>query len=605
MERKSTRKKKLPIGIESFEDIRTEGFYYVDKTGMIRELLESWGKVNLFTRPRRFGKSLNMDMLKTFFEIGNDRSRQLFEGTEIAEESELCETYMGSFPVVSVSLKGVNGHDFSMARELLCTLIGTEAMRFQYLLESDRLTDREKQQYEQLVTIDRTGQTSFVMSDAVLTGSLRMLSLLLEKHYEKKVIILIDEYDVPLAKASENGYYDQMVMLIRNMFEQALKTNASLQFAVMTGCLRVAKESIFTGFNNPKIFSITDVQFAEYFGFTDKEVRELLEYYEVMDAYDTVKEWYDGYCFGNRKIYCPWDVICYCQKLCVDRNAVPENFWSNTSGNDVIRHFIKEMGRGVTKGELENLIAGETVIREIHQELTYHSLYDSIDHIWSVLFVTGYLTQRGREDGDRYCLAIPNREIRKIYTNQIMTMFKEDVGKDGEALQAFCEALKNGDADGVEEQFSAYLEKTISIRDTFVRKETKENFYHGILVGILGFKGDWYVRSNRQCGDGYSDIQIRIDAENTGIVIEIKYAQRGKLEAGCREALEQIENKGYARRLWEEGMEHILKYGIACFRSRCMVMVETEHDPIDAIPDRAYSDGQNLHKLSGASQPSV
>ncbi len=570
-------RKKLPIGIENFEEIRTEGFYYVDKTGMVRELLENWGKVNLFTRPRRFGKSLNMDMLKTFFEVGNDHKKELFADMKIAEEPELCEAYMGKYPVVSVSLKGVNGSDFAMARELLCMLIGTEAMRFQYLLESDRLTDREKRQYEQLVMVDRTGQTSFVMSDSALTGSLKTLSLLLEKHYGKKVIILIDEYDVPLAKASENGYYEQMVMLIRNMFEQALKTNASLHFAVMTGCLRVAKESIFTGLNNLKILSITDRRFAEQFGFTDEEVRALLEYYDVMDAYDTVKEWYDGYCFGEKKIYCPWDVICYCDKLRADPGAGPENYWSNTSGNEVIRRFIEEMGRGVTKGELEKLVAGETVVKEIHQELTYNRLYDSVDHMWSVLFVTGYLTQRGREEGDLYHLAIPNREIRKIYTSQIMTMFKEDAGKDGEALQAFCSALKNGDADGVERQFSAYLYRTVSIRDTFVRKETKENFYHGILLGILGFKGDWYVRSNRQSGDGYSDIQIQIDGENTGIVIEVKYAQQGKLEEECRHALEQIGKKGYTKRLQEEGMENILKYGIACFRSSCKVAVERCH----------------------------
>lgn len=572
MERKAVRGTKLPIGIERFEKIRTEGFYYVDKTGLIKELLDNWGEVNLFTRPRRFGKSLNMDMLKTFFEIGC--KKELFEGLKIAGETDLCEVYMGQFPVVSLSLKGVNGSDYAMARELLCMLIGTEAMGFQFLLESDHLTEREKKQYEQLVTIDETGQTVFAMSDAALTGSLRTLSFLLEKHYGKKVIILIDEYDVPLAKASENGYYDQMVILIRNLFEQALKTNGSLQFAVLTGCLRVAKESIFTGLNNPKIHSITDIRFAEYYGFTDEEVKALLDDYGVSDAYQQTREWYDGYRFGNTEVYCPWDVICYCDKLRADKHARPENFWSNTSGNDVVRHFIEKMDRGVTRSELERLIAGETVEKEIHQELTYNRLYDSVEHIWSVLFVTGYLTQRGRGEEDRYALAIPNREIRKIYTGEIMHLFKEQVEHDGEALQAFCEALKNGDAQGVERQFSAYLERTISIRDTFVRKATKENFYQGILLGILGFKGDWYVTSNRQSGDGYSDIQIQIDREATGIVLEVKYAHHGDLEEECRNALEQIDKKGYTRRLSDEGMEHILKYGIACFRSRCRVMVK-------------------------------
>ncbi len=572
MERNIVRKKKLPIGIERFEKIRTEGFYYVDKTGFIRELLDNWGEVNLFTRPRRFGKSLNMDMLKTFFEIGC--RAELFDGLEIAEETALCEAYMGQFPVISVSLKGVNAHDFSMARELFCSLIGTEAMRFQFLLDSERLTEREKMQYEQLVTIDRTGRTVFDMSDAALTGSLKTLSLLLQKHYGKKVIILIDEYDVPLAKASENGYYDQMVMLIRNMFEQALKTNGSLQFAVLTGCLRVAKESIFTGLNNPKIYSITDVKFAEHYGFTDGEVRSLLEYYGVLDAYELTKEWYDGYRFGNLEVYCPWDVICYCDKLRADKDARPQNFWSNTSSNDVVRHFIERMDKGVTKSELERLVAGETVEKEIHQELTYNRLYDSMEHIWSLLFVTGYLTQRGRAEGDRYDLAIPNREIRKIYTDQIMTLFKKDVEHDGEALQSFCEALEKGDAEGVERQFCAYLEKTVSIRDTFVRKAVKENFYHGILLGILGFKGNWYVSSNRQCGDGYSDIQIRIDDRDMGIVIEVKYAHRGNLEAECQSALEQIDRNGYTKELQEEGIEHILKYGIACFKSKCRVLAE-------------------------------
>lgn len=574
MERKTVRKTKLPIGIERFEKIRTEGFYYVDKTDFIRVFLDNWGEVNLFTRPRRFGKSLNMDMLKAFFEIGC--RAELFEGLKIAEETALCQAYMGQFPVVSVSLKGVNGGDFLMARELLCSLIGTEAMRFQFLLESDRLTDREKKQYEQLVTIDETGQTVFAMSDSALTGSLKTLSQVLEKHYGKKVVILIDEYDVPLAKASENGYYEQMVMLIRNMFEQALKTNGSLQFAVLTGCLGVSKESIFTGLNNPQVFSVLDAQFAEHFGFTDQEVQTLLEYYDLSDSYHAIKEWYDGYRFGDKEIYCPWDVICYCDKLRADPKARPENFWSNTSGNDVVRRFIEKMDCGLTRSDLERLIAGEPVEKEIHQELTYNSLYDSMEHIWSVLLLTGYLTQRGRGEGDCYQLAIPNREIRKIYTGQIMALFKKQVESDGEALQLFCEALKSGDAKGVEQQFSAYLEKTVSIRDTFVRKATKENFYHGILLGILGFKGNWYICSNRRSGDGYSDIQIQIDEEELGIVIEVKYAQRGDLEAECRKALEQIDELGYTKELYGDGVLHVLKYGIACWRSKCRVLMESE-----------------------------
>ncbi|MBD5448811.1 MAG: AAA family ATPase [Lachnospiraceae bacterium] len=567
------RKRKLPIGIENFEDIRTEKFYYVDKTGLIRELLGNWSKVNLFTRPRRFGKSLNMNMLKEFFEIGC--KKELFAGLEISKETEICKEYMGQFPVVSVSLKGVNGVDYPGARAMMCSVVGTEAMRFQLLAESDKLSDKEKKQYDQLTMIDETNQEGFLMPDSVLIESLKILTGLLRKHYGKKVILLIDEYDVPLAKASERGYYDRMITLIRSFFEQALKTNDNLYFAVMTGCLRVAKESIFTGLNNLKVLSVTSVKFDEYFGFTDGEVREMLAYYGLEDSYDTVKDWYDGYRFGNVDVYCPWDVINYVDDLRDDPVIAPKDYWSNTSSNDVVRHFIEQAGLGPNKRLIENLIAGETVEKEIHQELTYDKLYDSIDNIWSVLFTTGYLTQRGKPDGDLYRLAIPNMEIRKIFTGQIMAMFKETARNDGEALQSFCDALQNGDAGTVEKQFGAYLEKTISIRDTFVRRETKENFYHGILIGILGYKDGWYVKSNRESGSGYSDIQVEIEDAKVGIIIEVKYAQEAQMDTVCRNALEQIEKKGYAKELYEDGMQTVLKYGIACYKKTCKVMSVT------------------------------
>ncbi len=563
-------KKKLPVGIESFEEIRAEDFYYIDKTGLIKELLDNWGKVNLFTRPRRFGKSLNMSMLKAFFEIGC--KKELFEGLEIWKEAETCGKYMGQFPVVSISLKGVNGGDYPTARSMLCSVVGQEAMRFQFLLESGKLTEREKKQYEQLIMVDETNRESFCMPDSVLMESLKTLSLLLQKHYGKKVILLIDEYDVPLAKANERGYYEQMVSLVRNVFEQGLKTNDSLYFAVMTGCLRVAKESIFTGLNNPKVLSIISVRFDEYFGFTDKEVKELLECYGLAEAYHTIKDWYDGYRFGNVDVYCPWDVINYVDDLRADPAAEPQNYWSNTSGNDVVRHFIEKLDKGLTKREIEKLVAGETVEKEIHQELTYNSLYDSADNLWSTLFATGYLTQRGRPEGGRIRLAIPNMEIRKIFTAQIMELFKETAQNDGRALNAFCEALKSGQAKEVEALFTGYLRKTISIRDTFVRRETKENFYHGILLGILGYKGGWYISSNKEAGNGYSDIQIEIENEKIGIVIEVKYAHEEDKDAVCREALEQIERMGYAEQLREDGMETVLKYGIACNRKECRVM---------------------------------
>lgn len=562
-------KKKLPIGIENFKEIRTEGFYYIDKTGLIKELLDSRAKVNLFTRPRRFGKSLNMSMLKAFFETGC--RRELFEGLEIAGDKEKCQKYMGQFPVISISLKGVNGDNYATARAMLCSLVGTEAMGFQFLAESDKLTEAEKKRYGQLITVDDKNQTGFLMSDAVLMESLRTLSTLLQKHYGKQVILLIDEYDVPLAKANEKGYYEQMVSLIRVFFEQALKTNESLYFAVMTGCLRVAKESIFTGLNNLKILSLTSVKYNEYFGFTDREVKELLACYNLSEHFDAVKDWYDGYRFGNTNVYCPWDVINYVDDLKDDPELAPKNYWINTSSNDVVRHFIDRVDDGLTRRELENLVAGETVTKEIHQELTYDSLYDSAENLWSVLFTTGYLTYREKPRGDFFQLAIPNREIRKIFTGQIMAMFKEKAGKDGESLNAFCEALKNGNAEDVERRLTAYLSKTISIRDTFVKKDTKENFYHGILLGILGYKEGWYVSSNRESGTGFSDIQVEIENEKTGIVIEVKYAHNEDMESLCREALKQIEEKGYAERFYADGMQTVLKYGIACYRKECRV----------------------------------
>lgn len=556
--------KKLPIGVENFEDIRTQGFYYVDKTGLIKELLQNWGKVNLFTRPRRFGKSLNMSMLKSFFEIGG--KQELFDGLKISEEQELCREYMGKFPVISVSLKGINGSTFETAQDMAVQIVNREARRLLYLLDSDSLTDPDKEVFSSLLRDD--------MTVAALCSSLQILSDLVYKHYDQKVIILIDEYDVPLAKAFENGYYEQMVLLIRGLFEQTLKTNDSLQFAVLTGCLRISKESIFTGLNNLRVLSVADVEFDEYFGFTDGEVQKLLEYYQLSEFYDTVKNWYDGYHFGNVDVYCPWDVICYCGKLRVDREAQPQDFWSNTSSNDIVRRIVEKADTGTTKWEMEQLVAGESIRKEIHQELTYRELYDSIENIWSVLFTTGYLTQRGRPDGDVFELVIPNMEIRKIFTRQIMELFKDKVRQDGAALNAFCQALENGDAPAVERQFEAYLRKTVSIRDTFVRKPLKENYYHGILLGLLAFKADWIVRSNRESGDGYSDILIRIDEESLGIVIEVKYPDSADLETGCREALRQIEEKHYDMYLREEGMDRILKYGIACHRNRCRVAVE-------------------------------
>lgn len=555
-------KKKLPIGIENFEKLRLDDFYYVDKTGLIAELLRNWGEVNLFTRPRRFGKSLNISMLENFFSIKGDKS--IFDGLEISKESELCQEYMGKYPVISISLKGIDALSYEKAFQMAVQIFIGVVSKVQYLLESDALSENDKAKYQKLWDDD--------MNEAVFCNSLKLLSELLEKHHGTKVVLLIDEYDVPLAKAFEHGYYDQMILTIRNLLGQALKTNGSLKLAILTGCLRVSKESIFTGLNNLKVLTIADKRFDEYFGFTDKEVKELLEYYGVADHYDAVKEWYDGYQFGNVGVYCPWDVLNYCDSLLGDSEAQPENYWINTSNNYAVERFIQESANTTTKREIERLVAGETVTKEIHQELTYPDMYRTIDNIWSLLFTTGYLTQRGKAEGRQMKLAIPNLEIRDIYETQIMEFFKENVKKDGETLNRFCDALQNGDAENVEKIFNKYLRKTVSIRDTSVRKALKENYYHGILIGILGVKDRWGVTSNREMGEGYADILTEPDTGDMGIIIEVKYAHDGNLGAACQEALKQIEYTKYEDDLLDDGVENIIKYGIACYKKRCKVV---------------------------------
>lgn len=560
--------KKLPIGIENFEKLRQEDFYYIDKTRLIEQLLTRWGEVNLFTRPRRFGKSLNMSMLQSFFEIGKDKT--LFDGLRISDNQELCEKYQGKFPVVFVSLKGINGATYEEARRFLIKTINEEARRLSVLSDSTELDETDHELLTQLKKKEMTNDS--------LVYSIRELTELLEKHYGSKVIVLIDEYDVPLAKANENGYYDEMVLLIRNLFENALKTNNSLKFAVLTGCLRIAKESIFTGLNNFKVYSITDKSFDETFGFTDEEVKELLRYYGQEKYYETVKEWYDGYRFGNVDVYCPWDVINFCSDHLADPGLEPKNYWANTSGNSVISHFIDSVGKPqkLTRMELEQLVNGGIVQKEINFELTYKELYSSIDNLWSTLFMTGYLTQRGEPSGNRYNLVIPNREIRNIITNHILKMFKENVKDDGKTVSDLCDALLNQNPEKVELIFTEYMKKTISIRDTFARKPTKENFYHGLLLGILGFKENWSVMSNRESGDGFGDILIRIEDEDVGIVIEVKYADDGNLQGECEKALQQIIDIRYTEALEQEGIHTIIKYGIACYRKKCKVLMRID-----------------------------
>lgn len=559
-------KKRLPVGLENFEQIIKDNYYYVDKTGLISELIRNGGMVNLFTRPRRFGKTLNMSMLEYFFSIEGDKS--IFDGLEILKDQKLCDEYMGKYPVISVSLKGINAAAYEGAFDFAVQIMQRAAEAFQFLCDSECLSEHDKEAYKKLLDSN--------MSEAVFCSGLRRLSELLAKHYGTKVILLIDEYDVPLAKAFANGYYDQMVFLIRNLLEQALKTNSSLKLAVLTGCMRISKESIFTGLNNFTTFTIADVDFDEYFGFTDQEVRDLLTYYECADKYESIKEWYDGYRFGNVDVYCPWDVVSYLRSLRTNREAIPQNYWINTSSNAEVKEFIRQSKNLTTKREIERLMVGESITKTIHPELTYKEMYESIENIWSVLFATGYLTQSGQVDARKFKLRIPNLEIRDIFKTQIMEYFKESVAKDGDMLGRFCKALKNGEEKKVEDIFESYLKKTISIRDTFVRKEMKENFYHGILLGILGIKEEWGVFSNQETGEGYSDILIETENSETAILIEVKYAGDGNLDVACERALKQVEERKYDEELRENGVDKILKYGIACYMKRCKVKLAEE-----------------------------
>ena len=559
-------RKKLPIGIENFEEFSVEDFYYVDKTLFIKELLQNWGKVNLFTRPRRFGKSLNMSMLKCFFEIGGDPA--LFEGLKIAQEKELCEKYMGKFPVISISLKSVDGLSYEAAVTALRRAIGNEACRFSFLTESERLGQNDKELYMGLTAV-KDGK--YLMTDGVLTDSLKTLSLLLEKHYGQKAILLIDEYDVPLDKAFQAGYYDEMVSLIRNLLGNALKTNDSLYFAVLTGCLRISKESIFTGLNNPKVHTISDVRYDEYFGFTNADVDELLEFYGLSAYKDTIKDWYDGYRFGDTDVYCPWDVINYCDELLADPSAEPENYWANTSGNDLIRRLLKKANQS-TRNDVEQLINGGTIIKPIRQELTYREVEDSIDNIWSVLYSTGYLTCRRRVPGKKMELVLPNWEVRELFIELVKDWFEETTQADSGRISRFCEAFPSGDTDTIQKMLGDYLWDSISVRDTAVRRNMKENFYHGMLLGLLQNQDSWLVKSNAETGEGYSDISITTP-DRVGIVIELKYADDGNLEKACAEALGQIEEKKYAEGLKRWRTKKILKYGIAFYEKECMVVM--------------------------------
>ena len=563
----------LPMGIENFEDIRNEDFYYVDKTGLIRDLLENRSYVTLFTRPRRFGKTLNMSMLKYFFEPGSDHT--LFDGLAISTETELCSRYQGKFPVISISLKNAEGSTIEKAKKKFRSVIGSEAVRFSFLSDSGRLNETERQQFAKLIKLDDEGE--FAMSDELLENSLLMLSRFLQRHYGQKTIILIDEYDVPLDKAYQSGYYDSMVDFIRVLFGNAFKTNDSLYFAVLTGCLRISKESIFTGLNNFSVYTIKDVQYNEYFGFTDAEIRQMLKYYGFMEKYDAIREWYDGYHFNSLDIFCPWDVVSYCHALKMKPSTEPQNYWVNTSSNDIIRRFLSRAD-ATTRDEIELLINGGCVKKMIHQELTYRDLDSDIDNLWSLLFTTGYLTQDGEDEEGISALAIPNREIHWIYVQQIRKWYKDEARKDVQKLKNFCRAFEENDTTAIEKGFTSYLRKTISIRDTSVKKEMKalasasENFYHGILLGLFAGMEGWKVQSNAESGDGYSDISVEAEDREIGIVIELKYAENAAFDSACKEALEQIHDRNYEEALVDDGMKTIYRYGIACYKKRCKVV---------------------------------
>lgn len=553
---------KLPVGIDDFKKIREAGFYYVDKTKLIEQLLQSWGEVTLFTRPRRFGKTLNMSMLKSFFEIGAEKS--LFQGLYISEKEKLCAEYMGKYPVIFLSLKGVEGLHFADAQKMLMTIINNEVRRHYYLKTSDKLTVEDRKQFEKML----------LNEDVNLVDSLRLLSQLLYLHYDQKVVILIDEYDVPLDKAFKNGYYQEMVSLIRGLFGQALKTNEFLQFAVLTGCLRVSKESIFTGLNNFEINSIVDIEHEEGFGFTDAEVMQMLKYYHCTNRYSDIKEWYDGYHFGNADIYCPWDVINFVKKLLTDSNAKPSAFWINSSGNDLVKLFVDKADQS-TKDEIERLVAGESVIKRIRLDLTYDEIENSIDNVWSVLFTTGYLTNIGNPESGVYELVIPNREVHEVFVLQIQEWFQRSVAKE-ESMPEFSKAILEADAEGLQKQLNVIMSRMISVLDTKAREEQKENFYHGLLLGLLrGSNPDWLIKSNRESGDGYSDILIEPENPDAGIIIEVKHAASiSGLDKACENAMAQIKNRRYDEALRENGRCEILAYGIAFHKKRCRVVCE-------------------------------
>ncbi|MCD7888696.1 MAG: ATP-binding protein [Oscillospiraceae bacterium] len=541
-------------------------FYYVDKTGMIKELLSNWGEVNHFTRPHGFGSTVNLSMLQYFFELDTDKS--LFDGLAISNETELCNRYMGQYPVVAINLDMIDCLNYEDARREIACVISREVRRFSFLLDSPNLSESDKSILSTLM--DRN------MSDIIIISSILFLTRILERHFKKKVIVLIDGYDVPLEKANRYGYYHKMEMLIHGMFHQGIKTNSSLEFAVLVGCLRVARPSIISGFNNAKMYTLLNAECDEQFGFTDEEVKEMLAYYDLSEYYDLTKEWYDGYKIGRANMYNPWDVINWCDQLRSDINRAPKCYWANSSSNEELKRFIGRMSDGVTKTQIERLISGDTVQKKIEEQLTYDTMYDNIENMWSLLYATGYLTQSETLMGNVVRLAIPNTEVRTIFRDSVLSMFEKEVAQDGAMVTDFCDALKTGNAEEVERLFNDFMEKTISIRDTAVKKSFKESFYHGLLIGILSYKDGWSVDSNGESGNGYYDIAAEIEKEEIGIIIEVKYAENAQFESECQNAIKQINDNDYTAELKSDGMRTLWKYAIACYKKECRVVVERE-----------------------------
>ena len=564
-------KKKLSIGIENFTKLQTEDFYYVDKTMLIKELLDNWAEVNLFTRPRRFGKTLNMSMLQYYFEDKRDQftgekidNSYLFEGLNIKAEGEKYTKYMGKYPVINLSLKSAKQPTYKMAYESLIDEIMKEYRRHNFILNSDKLLQSEKK-----IFLDISNGEA---KEIEYAKSLQFLSSCLEKYFGSKTIILIDEYDVPLENAFFEGFYDEMISFIRSLFESALKTNPSLEFSIITGCLRISRESIFTGLNNLNIISILNNRYAEYFGFTAEEVEELCDYYNIQEKYETAKKWYNGYTFGHKNVYNPWSVVKYIYDVLGDSHVFPTSYWANTSSNSIVKSLI-ERADDITKGEIEALIEGKTIEKPVHEDITYDDVYDNLDNLWNFMFFTGYfkkISERMDENTQEKFveLAIPNLEVKYIFRTKILKWFNEKIKS--EDLSILYTSIINGEVDVFQKEVNRLLKKTISFNDAY------ENFYHGFMIGLLSHMDGYIVKSNRETGDGRCDIYIKpLSIFDKAVIIEMKVCDKPKeLFTKPQDALQQIEDKKYAYELNESGYEDIIKYGMAFYRKDCIIKIK-------------------------------